>query len=158
MNGLTCQKLELKIIPVYVFLICSALLWIISLLLPTFNYSFAGMLPVVIVFLLCGFSLILSGFSKFQHVHTSASPSQPESASALVTTGIYRFTRNPMYLGGALILTAQAFFVSNGLAFIGIPIFALYLNQFQIKPEERILLSKFGQSYLDYTQKTRRWF
>ena len=152
------DKLELKIPPAIVFLICSALLWSISVLLPVFNFTLFVQFPLVILFLISGVALVLIAGFKFGQSKTSVNPIQPEKASALVTTGIYCFTRNPMYLGAALILIAQAFWASNYLAFSAVVLFMLYISRFQIQPEERILTDKFGKDYLSYQQKVRRWF
>ncbi len=151
------EKLELKILPAIIFLICSVLLWGFSILLPVFNFTIFIQIPLVILFLISGVVLVLIAGFKFGQSKTSVNPIQPEKASALVATGIYRFTRNPMYLGAALILIAQAFWASNYLAFLAVMLFMLYLSRFQIQPEERILAQKFGVDYLAYKQKVRRW-
>jgi len=75
----------------------------------------------------------------------------------LVARGIYRYSRNPMYLGFLLLLTALACYLMNAAAFILLPLFLLYMNRFQIVPEERHLLQKFGTEYQAYTTQVRRW-
>ena len=152
------DQLELKVIPAVVFAVCSGLLWGISILLSLFGFAFFIQIPLVILFLVSGIVLVLIAGFKFGQSKTSVNPIQPEKASALVTTGIYCFTRNPMYLGGALILAAQAFLASNYLAFLAVVVFVVYISRFQIQPEERILENKFGADYLAYKQKVRRWF
>lgn len=152
-----CQKLELKIIPVVVFIICAMLMLIFSVLLPRFSFDFSGRLFLVVALIFVGISLILANIYVFMHAQTSKSPSNPESASNLVTWGIYRFTRNPMYLGGAFNAMALALLIANLSAFIFVLLFIIYINRFQIKPEERILKSKFAQAFCDYTRQTRRW-
>ena len=82
---------------------------------------------------------------------------QPESASALVVSGIYRLTRNPMYLGFLLILLGWALFLSNGLAVLAVPAFVFYMNRFQIEPEERALAAIFGAEFVAYKSHVRRW-
>jgi protein-S-isoprenylcysteine O-methyltransferase Ste14 len=74
-----------------------------------------------------------------------------------VTWGIYAITRNPMYLGGLVILSGWAIFLSNALAFLFLPTYVLYINRFQIKPEERALTALFGQEYVAYQGRVRRW-
>jgi protein-S-isoprenylcysteine O-methyltransferase Ste14 len=78
-------------------------------------------------------------------------------ASALVTGGVYRLTRNPMYLGLLLDLLAWAVFLWAPLALAVLPIFVLYIHRFQIVSEERALSSLFGSEYADYKQLVRRW-
>jgi len=81
----------------------------------------------------------------------------PQSASALVVSGIYRFTRNPMYVGFLFVLLGWAVWLSNGLSFLFLPAFVLYMNRFQIQPEERALHARFGQEFVAYTSRVRRW-
>ena len=78
-------------------------------------------------------------------------------SSCVVTWGVYSITRNPMYLGLLMILTGWAIFLSNALALLFLPLFVLYINRFQIKPEERALTAIFGQDYLAYQGRVRRW-
>jgi len=75
----------------------------------------------------------------------------------LVTNGTFHFTRNPMYLSLLLYLLAWAVYLSNWLALLFVPVFVLYINQFQIKPEERALSSLFGLEYAAYKGRVRRW-
>jgi protein-S-isoprenylcysteine O-methyltransferase Ste14 len=84
-------------------------------------------------------------------------PDKAQSSSALVQTGIYQHTRNPMYLGFLLILIGLAIFTANLVAFLTLPAFVLYMNQFQIKPEERALTSIFGDEFRAYCSSVRRW-
>jgi protein-S-isoprenylcysteine O-methyltransferase Ste14 len=74
-----------------------------------------------------------------------------------VSGGIYRFTRNPMYLGRLLQLAGWAVFLSNALAALLLPVYVLYINRFQVQPEERALLERFGSEYAAYQQRVRRW-
>lgn len=79
------------------------------------------------------------------------------AAATLVVLGIYRFSRNPMYIGVLFALTGWAVFLSHALAFLFLPGVVAYLNRFQIAPEERVLLAKLGQAYATYMQSVRRW-
>jgi protein-S-isoprenylcysteine O-methyltransferase Ste14 len=72
-------------------------------------------------------------------------------------SGIYRISRNPMYLGFFLLLTGLAIFLSNVIAIVILPLFILYMNRFQIEPEERVLTYLFGQEFVDYKLRVRRW-
>lgn len=93
----------------------------------------------------------------FLRRRTTLNPLKPDSASALVTGGIYRFTRNPMYLGLATLLLAWAIYLGNLAALAGVPLFILYMNRFQIAPEERALEARFGAEYIAYRTRVRRW-
>jgi protein-S-isoprenylcysteine O-methyltransferase Ste14 len=81
----------------------------------------------------------------------------PGASSSLVIRGVYTLTRNPMYLGFLLVLVGWAVFLSNTLAFLLLPVFILYMNRFQITPEERALASLFGQEFVVYKSRVRRW-
>ena len=104
-----------------------------------------------------GASLDLLGVVAFLRSKTTVNPLQPGKASALVTTGVYRMTRNPMYLGLLLLLTAWAIHLSVLWPFLGPVLFILYINRFQIVPEERVLRSLFGDEYAAYASRVRRW-
>jgi len=81
----------------------------------------------------------------------------PSKASSLVTTGIYGYTRNPMYLGGLVMLSAGALVLAKLSAWFFLPLFVMYLTRFQIIPEERVLRARFGAEFDDYTRRVRRW-
>ena len=81
----------------------------------------------------------------------------PEKSSALVCTGIYKYSRNPMYLGMALLLLAWAIYLASVWALLGVMAYVLYITRFQIIPEERVMEKLFGQEYLAYKAKVRRW-
>jgi protein-S-isoprenylcysteine O-methyltransferase Ste14 len=104
-----------------------------------------------------GVCVALLGVASFRRARTTLNPLKPDKSSALVMSGIYRYTRNPMYLGLLLVLLGWAFFLANALAFVFLPVFILYMNRFQIDPEERVLASVFGQEFVAYLSKVRRW-
>jgi protein-S-isoprenylcysteine O-methyltransferase Ste14 len=99
----------------------------------------------------------VSGVVAFRRAQTTVDPIKASSASVLVSGGIYRFTRNPMYLSLLLALLAWAVFLSNPLALRFLPVYVLYINRFQIIPEECILASLFGTGYSAYKESVRRW-
>ncbi len=88
---------------------------------------------------------------------TTVNPLTPEATTTMVTSGIYRFTRNPMYLGFLLILAGWAIALSHLLAFVILPLFVWYMNRFQILPEERALASKFPEAFTAHKRSVRRW-
>jgi protein-S-isoprenylcysteine O-methyltransferase Ste14 len=81
----------------------------------------------------------------------------PHESSALVTDGLYRFSRNPIYVADALVLVAVALLVANALALLVLPLFVAYLDRFQIRPEERALRERFGAQFEAYCREVRRW-
>lgn len=99
----------------------------------------------------------IAAFAGFVKARTTINPLQPERASVLVTHGIYRYTRNPMYLSLLLLLVAYASYLGSWAAFLGPVAYVAYITRFQILPEERVLLSKFGAEYDAYRRRVRRW-
>ena len=98
-----------------------------------------------------------SGIRAFLLAHTTINPVRIEEASRLVTSGIYRVTRDPMYVGLTAVLFAWAFWLGGVWSFLGPVAFAFFMQRFQILPEERMLQSKFGREYEIYRQQVRRW-
>ncbi len=99
----------------------------------------------------------LAAFLTFWRARTTINPLQPERASVLVTHGIYRFTRNPMYLSLLLLLVAYASHLGSWVAFAGPTAYVAYITRFQILPEERVLAAKFGDEFAAYRRRVRRW-
>lgn len=104
-----------------------------------------------------GLTFDLLGLIAFHRSRTTINPLRPERTSALVTQGIYRITRNPMYVGMALLLLAWAVYLSALLPFAGVPLFMSYITRFQIRPEERMIEKLFGAEFLGYAARVRRW-
>jgi protein-S-isoprenylcysteine O-methyltransferase Ste14 len=104
-----------------------------------------------------GIGFDLAGLLAFRKARTTVNPLRPSKASAMVTGGVYRFTRNPMYVGLLLLLLAWALHLSAWWPFAGLPLFVLYIGRFQIAPEERALRILFGTRYDDYAARVRRW-
>lgn len=122
---------------------------------PIWQYSRSVYLIGLFV-LLSGVVAITSVWQFYQR-KTSIDPQQLEKTTQLVTSGIFRFTRNPMYLSILFTLIAWALWLENLLAWIGVPIFIFLMNRFQIAREERFLEQKFGEEYHRYKEKVRRW-
>lgn len=104
-----------------------------------------------------GFSVMLVAAWQFVSIKTTVNPYTPEKTSSIVTTGIYGVSRNPMYLGMALIILAAAVYTSNPLAVFPLIFFIANINRTQIKPEELVLREKFGEAYKQYCIAVRRW-
>ncbi len=151
------QFLELKIPPPLLALCVATLMWLVSSLIPPLEIQTTLRLGTALALALCGLAFDLIGLIAFIRSKTTINPLRPASTAALVTTGLYRITRNPMYLGMQLILLGWAVFLSNAAALIVAPLFALYITRFQIVPEERVLAEKFGAVFADYKTRVRRW-
>lgn len=109
------------------------------------------------VFVLTGALIAVAGVVAFKRNKTTVNPFTPERSSSLVASGIYRYTRNPMYLGFFLALVGWAAFLSNLLALLLLPVFIVYMNRFQIQPEERALEQHFGAEFQTYMHQVPRW-
>ena len=96
-------------------------------------------------------------FRNFQRAGTTVSPREIEKASSLVTTGTYAISRNPMYLGLLLVLAAWTIALGQALNLVFPVLFAVLVTVFQIGPEERMLREKFGEAYIAYRKRVRRW-
>jgi protein-S-isoprenylcysteine O-methyltransferase Ste14 len=104
-----------------------------------------------------GIAIAVAGVREFRRARTTVNPLTPAAASAMVRSGIYRHTRNPMYLGMLLMLAGWAVWLASVAALAVLPAFVLYLNRLQIEPEERALASLFGRDFEDYRRSVRRW-
>jgi protein-S-isoprenylcysteine O-methyltransferase Ste14 len=151
------KSLELRIPPPVVALCLAALMWLLSRLAEPTQISFEFRLAAALALLVTGQVISIAGMRAFRRAKTTMNPFDPKAASSLVIEGVYRFTRNPMYVGLALALVGWTAFLASPLAWVGVVLFVLYINQFQIKPEERVLSSLFGAEYSDYTARVRRW-
>jgi protein-S-isoprenylcysteine O-methyltransferase Ste14 len=151
------MSLQLKVPPVaLVLLLCIVIL------------GTAPYLPVVattpiltagLSALLCAgaVSFSLFGVIEFRRHKTTVDPRFPAKSSALVTRGVYALSRNPMYVGFALFLCALVVYLRSPYLLTVVVVFVLYMNRFQIAPEERALQQQFADDYAVYKQKVRRW-
>ncbi len=151
------NPLELKIPPPIVGLLVGLAMWALSLVGPSFGLLPGWRIAVVALLVLAGLAVDLLGLLAFLGARTTVNPLRPERSSALVTGGIYRITRNPMYLGMALLLTAWAVHLGALTAWAGPVAFVLYITRFQIRPEERVLTERFGDDYRAWCARVRRW-
>lgn len=151
------NTLELKIPPPLLALSLALLIWLTSKLVEPLQMPSEFRLAVAPALAVVGQGISISGLLTFRRAGTTVNPLKPDAASSLVTEGVYRFTRNPMYFGLLLTLLAWVAFLASPLASFYLPVFVLYMNRFQIKPEERVLLSLFGTDYAVYKARVPRW-
>ena len=149
--------LELKVPPVALAVIAAALMWVTSSAAPALDFQFPANSMFSVGLALIGALTCLAGVRSFRRAETTVNPMNPKSTSSLVISGIYRYTRNPMYLGFLVILLGWSAFLANVLALALLPAFILYMNRFQICPEERALASLFAHRYAEYRARVRRW-
>lgn len=149
--------LKLKIPPPVVGLTLGALMLLVNHLLPMLNIGSTWLNMLAYPFFVVGLLIEIWSVALFIKARTTVNPLKPNNSNHLVTTGMYRFTRNPMYLGMALLLTGLVFWVGNPVGFIMPALFVLYITRFQIKPEEEVLGEIFGEQFRRYEASVRRW-
>lgn len=148
--------LEHRVPPVLVVLLWALLMWFLAwpqglVLSALWLLGIAGLVA------LAGVALCLAGVLSFRRAQTTVNPLEPSNASALVASGVYRYSRNPMYLGFAIVLLAWAIFLGAPQAALGVVGFVIYMNRFQITAEEQALQQRFGEAFSRYRQQVRRW-
>lgn len=151
------SDMHLRIPPPIVAVAAAALIWVIGPLVPGLSFKFPGQQAIAAGLVAIGVVLDLVCVADFFRRRTTVNPLHPEKAARLITSGAYRMSRNPMYLGLSLALLGWAFFISNAAGVLVVPVFMFYLTQFQIKPEEQALEQLFGADYHAYAAKVRRW-
>nr|WP_317199355.1 isoprenylcysteine carboxylmethyltransferase family protein [uncultured Psychrobacter sp.] len=149
--------LELKVPPVVQVVVSAAAMYGVSKVASSLQFSIEGSTVLATGLGAIGLGLGVLGVAQFKKAQTTPNPQALEKASSLVTSGIYRYTRNPMYVGLTLVLLGWAFYLSHYLAFIILPVFVIYMTRFQIEPEERAMTRLFGTAYQSYRAKVRRW-
>ncbi len=142
--------------PVYALMI-AALMWLLNRYIPgaqliSAPWNKAGLLVILVAIMSDFWSIRL-----FLKKHTTANPMKPQNTTGLITTGLYKISRNPMYMGLLTVLAGYAIYLGSLTPFLGLPVYYFIVTEMQIKPEEAILEDKFGQEYLDYKSKVRRW-
>lgn len=151
------HTLELKIPPVALALFIAFAMWGVSLVTGPIELPFFVRALAAVVFVAAGMGISIAGVVSFRRARTTVNPTTPDSTSALVSSGIYGVTRNPMYLGFLLVLIGWAAFLSNAWALLVAFGFVPYMNRFQITPEEKALSAMFGAEFSAYKTRVRRW-
>jgi len=151
------HALKLTIPPPAVALLMAAFMWLVAHATPSFACGLPAHRAIAGCLAVAGVLTAILAVVSFRRAGTTLNPLKPENTSALVTSGIYTMTRNPMYLGLLLVLLGWAVSLSNVLAFAFLPAFIVYMNRFQIRHEEDALRSMFGEDFLAYKARVRRW-
>jgi protein-S-isoprenylcysteine O-methyltransferase Ste14 len=149
--------LELKIPPPIVGSIMALLMWVVSGLGPQLPIGDQTRYGLTGVLVLIGISFDVLGLVAFRAMRTTINPLRPDRTSALVTQGVYRVTRNPMYVGMAFLLLAWGVYLSAWVSLAGVALFVFYITRLQIIPEERVLKQRFGAEFSAYSDRVRRW-
>jgi len=150
--------MDLKVIPVVQVLIAIILMLMISRLLPNLTLNWPAHTYIALMGLFIAIIVGIAAVVSFNRHKTTVNPTKPETSSTVVSSGIYSFSRNPMYLAMLITLVSLAYYLQHLASLPVILIFIGYMTRFQIIPEERMLTKLFGQQYIDYQIKVRRWF
>ena len=151
------RTLELKVPPPVAALLVGVAMWAAARLLPAVQLTGQWRFAIAGVCAAFGVIVALLGVWAFRQAKTTVNPVTPEKASSVVTSGIFGYTRNPMYVGLTAELVGWAVWLSVPWVFLGPVALMLYLTRFQIVPEEHVMSSKFGRNYDDYRKRVRRW-
>ena len=149
---MTSNKRHIPVPPPLIFVFCALLMKFLPPVL-----QFPSSLWLVIVFGGMGCAIGAASVLQFLLAKTTLNPFQLETASQLVTGGVYRLSRNPMYLSLVFILLAWMLYLGSFSALLGVVLFIWYITKFQIKPEEEGLKHLFGDAFIAYCQRTHRW-
>ena len=144
-----------KIPPPIITLICGLGIYFSRPLFPKYNYISIDIIAAS--FLLIGIIILITSVLSFKRQGTTVSPLQPEKASYLVVSGIFKYSRNPMYLGMLLILISMTIKFNFVGGILIIFAFIAFITKFQIIPEETVLEKLFGKEFIEYKKKTKRW-
>ena len=144
-----------KIPPPFVVLILVISTFFSSKKIDLIYIPFQTLISIFILFI--GILILINPVLKFKRSKTTINPIKFKKVNKLVTSGIYKYSRNPMYLGLLIIVVSSSIYYLNIYSILTPLFFYLWINRFQIKREENFLIEKFGKEYLSYKNKTRRW-
>lgn len=137
--------------------ILAAAMWLLARITPVLAIDGRLRFALAGAFAGFGFCVAAMGMMAFRRARTTINPVKLEQASSIVTSGIYSRTRNPMYVGLTSLLLGWTVFLAAPWALFGPVLFVLFTTRFQIVPEERVLIAKFGGEYTRYQERVRRW-
>ena len=154
-------SLELRLLPPVVVALWAVAMGALAKGLPALAVALPGSaqarLALAAFAALVGLALGIAGIVAFRRAQTTFNPVRPDKASCVVSSGVFQYSRNPMYLGMLCVLTGWALYLAHLLAFAALPLFVAYMTRFQIVPEEKHLAEKFGEPYHAYRNTVRRW-
>ena len=157
LQGSPMSSLELKIPPDAVWVTVAGLMWLASRVTVGFDAAGSRRLLLALILIAIGTGLIVAARVALNRGGTTWHPTEPGRTTALVTSGVYRFSRNPTYLGMEIVLLGWAVVLASPAAALVSALFVAYIDRFQIQPEELTLSVSLGQDYRDYSKRVRRW-
>jgi protein-S-isoprenylcysteine O-methyltransferase Ste14 len=151
------SSLELRIPPDVIWVAVAGLMWLASRVNAGFGAAESVRRPLALILIVIGTGLIVAARVALDRVGTTWRPSEPGRTTALVDTGVYRLSRNPIYLGMQIVLLSWAVVLASPAAVLVSVLFGAYIDRFQIRPEEMTLAAALGEDYRDYLVRVRRW-
>ncbi len=151
------HALEMRIPPLLLFFLWGGAMTVVPRYFPPPVAHLPGLSLLGAIIAAAGTIFAFAGIVAFRRHRTTVNPFSPDSTSVIVTSGVYRYSRNPMYLGLVAVLLGWAIHLAHPVALLLVLLFLLYMQRFQIIPEERALTEKFGEEYRSYLDSTRRW-
>ena len=149
--------LENRIPPPIVTAIFALIMWLLSSFVTPINMALEFRIGAAVIVAILAVLFLISGGISFRLAKTTVNPLKPESASSLVVSGVFKISRNPMYVGFALLLLAWCVYLSAPVLLMIVLLFTAVITRFQIIPEERAMLKLFGDEFVAYQQSVRRW-
>ncbi len=149
--------LENRIPPPIITAIFALIMWLLSSFLTPINMAIEFRIGAAVIVAVLAVLFLISGGISFRLAKTTVNPLKPESASSLVVSGVFKISRNPMYVGFALLLLAWCVYLSAPALLMIVLLFTAVITRFQIIPEERAMLKLFGDEFVAYQQSVRRW-
>ena len=151
------SRLELKVAPDVVWVLVVGLMWLASVRTPRLDLPYWLRAGTAAILTVMGVWMMVSARMSLEQANTTWHPMTPTKSTAVVTSGVYGFSRNPMYLGMLLVMLGWAVVLASPVALVLSAILVVYIDRFQIGPEERALTVILGQEYVDYRAQVRRW-
>ncbi len=149
--------MKLKVPPAIQFAVFAFSMWLLDRWLPANHIEFGYQSLVSWIVFALGVAMGITAVLSFKKAQTTVDPTRPDNASSLVVVGLYRYTRNPMYLAMLIVLLAYAVRLGNLYTLVMVVAYVLFITEFQIKPEEKALTALFGDDYTSYKNSVRRW-
>ena len=151
------QRLEHMVPPPLVALIVALGMWGAARAYAPLDLPVTLRIGLALLVGAAGLAVAVTGFLTFRRLGANIDPLHIDRGDVLVTSGVYRFTRNPMYLGMTLVLCGYALWLARPISALGPVLFVAFITWLQILPEERAMRAKFGAAYEAYMRATRRW-
>lgn len=143
--------------PPLVVAVLALLMWAVDHQLEYGGFESQLQPAIAVLLFVVGLAFMIAAAAAIVAAGTTINPLRPTRTSSLVTSSVFRLSRNPIYLGDLLILLALAVWLGNVFNIVLLAVFVWYINRYQISPEERALTTLFGASYTAYCARVRRW-